>query len=300
MRTRFSGRIRGTKPYYMTKLGYAYLGDAYDLCSRLPDESVNLIVTSPPFALVTKKRYGNRPADRYQAWFSDFSRQFERILAKKGSLVLHVGGSWNRGLPTRTLYNFRLLLELASRFDVAQEFYWYNPAKLPSPAQWVTVKRIRVKDAVDPVWWFSRIPYPKASNRGVLVEYSKSMRTLFAKGYNSGRRPSGHTISDNGFSRVQQGAIPSNLLSFSNTESNSRYMVRLKDAHLTPHPARYPLQIPKFFIEFLTSRGDLVLDPFGGSNTTGAAAEALGRRWICFEIVEDYLRGSMLRFESLG
>jgi DNA modification methylase len=303
MLTRFAGRIRGVKPYYETKFGYAYLGDAYDLCSKLPDESVNLIVTSPPFALERKKRYGKlgwreRRVDRYLAWFSDFARQFERILTKKGSLVIHVGGSWTRGLPTRSLYNFKLLLDLAERFHLAQEFYWYNPAKLPSPAEWVNIKRIRVKDSVDPIWWFSKDPYPKASNRRVLIDYSDSMRMLFVKGYNSGRRPSGHNISPDGFSRKQKGAIPSNLLQCSNTESHSRYMVKLKAARISPHPARYPMQIPKFFIEFLTEKGDLVLDPFGGSNTTGAAAEALARRWMCMEIVPEYLHGSTFRFND--
>ncbi|MGA2972974.1 MAG: site-specific DNA-methyltransferase [Candidatus Bathyarchaeia archaeon] len=299
----FSGRISDVKPYYKTRLGCAYLGDAYELCSKLPDESVNLIVTSPPFALVKKKRYGNKTADRYIAWFSDFARQFERILTAKGSLVVHVGGSWNKGRPTRTLYNFKLLLDLATRFNVAQEFYWYNPAKLPSPAQWVTIKRVRVKDAVDPIWWFSKDSHPKATNRRVLVKYSESMRTLLSKGYNSGRRPSGHTISDKGFSKDQEGAIPSNLLtnllSYSNTESTSRYMLRLREAHIAPHPARWPWQIPKFFIDFLTEKGDMVLDPFGGSNTTGAVAETLGRRWMSFEIVREYVRGSRFRFESL-
>jgi len=298
MKHRFSAKISGVKPYYRTRQGYAYLGDALDLCARLPDESVNLIMTSPPFALVRKKRYGNVTAERYEEWFSDFARQFDRILTKKGSLVIHVGGAWNRGLPTRALYNFRLLLSLANRFHLAQEFYWYNPAKLPAPAQWVTVKRIRVKDAVDPVWWFSRDPYPKASNRRVLKPYSESMRDLLANGYKPGRRPSGHNISDK-FSREQKGAIPPNILRLSNTDSNSQYMIKCRNARITPHPARYPSGIPEFFIKFLTEEDDLVLDPFGGSNTTGAVAEKLGRRWICFEIVREYLRGSKFRFDSV-
>jgi DNA modification methylase len=292
---KFSGRIRGLEPYYSTKFGYAYLGDALDLCARIPDESINLIMTSPPFALVTKKSYGNVTAERYVTWFSDFARQFERILTRKGSLVVHVGGGWTRGLPTRTLYNYELLSDLAKRFYVAQEFYWYNPAKLPAPAQWVTIKRIRVKDAVDPVWWFSKDPYPKASNRRVLKPYSKSMQDLLTHGYNAGRRPSGHNISTK-WGRKQSGAIRPNLLEFSNTDSNSQYLIRCRERGMTPHPARYPAGIPAFFIEFLTTRGDVVLDPFGGSNTTGAVAERLGRRWICMEIVPEYLEASRFRF----
>jgi site-specific DNA-methyltransferase (cytosine-N4-specific) len=255
-------------------------------------------MTSPPFALVTKKRYGNVSADRYVDWFSDFAREFERILLRNGSLVVHVGGSWNRRLPTKTLYNFRLLLSLSNRFHLAQEFYWYNPAKLPAPAEWVNVRRIRVKDAVDPVWWFSKTAYPKASNRRVLKPYSKRMLSLLANGCKPASRPSGHYISDN-FSKRQPGAIPPNILILPHTDSNSRYLSRCRKAGIAPHPARYPAGIPEFFIRFLTTKGDLVLDPFGGSNTSGAVAEKLGRRWLCFESVREYLRGSKFRFDCL-
>jgi len=295
---RFSGRILGCKPYYRTEMGYAYLGDAMNLCAKVPDESVNLIMTSPPFALVSKKEYGNVEANKYVEWFSGFAREFRRILARNGGLVVHVGGSWNKGMPTRALYNYRLLLSLADDFHLAQEFYWYNPAKLPGPAEWVNVRRIRVKDAVDPVWFFSKIPYPKASNRRVLKPYSSSMLDLLANGYKPGLRPSGHAITGK-FNNPHAGAIPANLLALSNTDSNNSYLVRCRRAGVSPHPARYPEGIPDFFIRFLTTRGDIVLDPFGGSNTTGAVAERLGRKWMCFEIVRDYLRGSKFRFDSL-
>lgn len=299
MKAKFSGELKNRKSYYQTNFGYAYLGDALELCKEIPHESVNLIITSPPFALRRKKKYGNVSADRYVEWFSDFAREFDRILTKKGSLVVHVGGSWSERTPTRSLYNFKLLESLSNRFYVAQEFYWYNPAKLPAPAQWVNIKRIRVKDAVDPIWWFSKTPYPKASNRRVLKPYSPSMLGLLANGYKPGLRPSGHNIT-NKFSRRQAGAIPPNILTFSNTESNSAYLIKCKKAGIAPHPARYPAGIPEFFIRFLTTKGDLVFDPFGGSNTTGVAAEKLGRRWMCFEIVREYLRGSRFRFESLS
>lgn len=298
LKNRFSGRIRGLAPYYRTRMGHAYVGDALDLCARIPEESVDLIITSPPFALVEKKRYGNVNAEAYVDWFSDFARQFKRILTHRGSLVVHIGGSWSRGQPTRTLYNFKLLLSLANRFHVAQEFYWYNPAKLPAPAEWVNVQRIRVKDAVDPVWWFSKTPRPKASNRRVLRDYSPSMNSLLSNGYTPGLRPSGHKITGK-FSKRHRGAIPPNILRLANTDSSSTYLIKCKEVGIAPHPARYPEGIPEFFIKFLTTKGDLVLDPFGGSNTTGAVAESLGRNWMCFEIVRDYLRGSKFRFDSI-
>ncbi|EQD53044.1 DNA methylase N-4/N-6 domain protein, partial [mine drainage metagenome] len=155
------------KPYYKTALGAAYLGDSKDILECLPSESVDLIVTSPPFALRRKKEYGNVAADEYVAWFHVFSELFHRILKEKGSLVIDIGGSWNAGEPTRSLYQYELLLDLAKMgFKLCQDFFWFNPSRLPSPAEWVNVRRIRVKDAVDPLWWMSKSAYPKPTIGG--------------------------------------------------------------------------------------------------------------------------------------
>jgi site-specific DNA-methyltransferase (cytosine-N4-specific) len=181
-------------------------------------------------------------------------------------------------------------------FHLAQEFYWYNPAKLPSPAEWVTVRKIRVKDAVNCVWWLSKTANPKADNRRILVEYSPDMRRLLKRGYRPKVRPSGHVItrkfSDNG------GAIPPNILIFGNNDANGAYMAKCQEAGLRPHPARFPIQLPAFFIRYLTETGDRVLDPFAGSNTTGEAAEREGRRWLAFEQQVSYLAGSVFRFDK--
>jgi site-specific DNA-methyltransferase (cytosine-N4-specific) len=214
---------------------------------------------------------------------------------------LHLGGSWNPGLPKKTLYPFKLLISLTEReekkFHFAQDFYWYNAAKLPSPAEWVNVRRIRVKDAVDYIWWLSKSENPKADNAKVLKAYSKSMLNLLKNGYQAKLRPSGHDISEK-FSRKHAGAIHPNFLVFSNTDSNSRYLRMCREEGVKVHPARWPEEIPQFFMQFLTDVGDKVLEPFGGSNVTGAVAERLGRRWMCFEIVEEYLKGSTFHFEE--
>jgi site-specific DNA-methyltransferase (cytosine-N4-specific) len=169
---------------------------------------------------------------------------------------------------------------------------------LPSPAEWVTVRRTRVKDAVDPVWWLSKTPDPKASNWRVLRPYSDSMKKLLENGYKAQLRPSGHDISEH-FSKDNQGAIPPNLLSMANTDSNSTYLRECRQRGIKPHPARFPHGLPEFFIRFLTDPGDLVLDPFAGSNVTGEVAERLGRRWLAFELVEEYLEASKFRFPAL-
>lgn len=287
------------KPYYSTTLGAAYLGDSLSLLPLIESDSINLIITSPPFALKRKKEYGNVDPDEYADWFLPFAKEFWRILRDDGSFVLDIGGSWNAGSPTKTLYNFELLVALCRNvgFHFAEDFYWLNPAKLPSPAEWVNVRRIRVKDAVDPVWWLSKTPFPKADNRRVLRPYSKSMEDLLERGYRAKLRPSGHDISTK-FRNNRGGAIPHNLLTIANTESNSYYLRACREAGLKPHPARYPIGLPEFFIKLLTDRGDVVLDPFCGSNVTGECAERHGRRWLAFEISETYLKGSRFRFDQ--
>lgn len=284
-------------PFYSTSLGHAYLGDSLSLMRKLPSESVNLILTSPPYALHFKKEYGNKSQAEYVAWFMGFAEEFFRLLRPDGSLVIDLGGSWQQGRPTRSLYHFELLIALCKEtgFHLAQEFYWHNPAKLPSPAEWVTVRKIRVKDSVNCIWWLSKTPTPKANNQKVLNEYSPDMKRLLSKGYRPKARPSGHTIT-NKF-RDNGGAIPSNLLTFGNNDSNGYYMEACKKSGVKPHPARFPIQIPLFFIRFLTNPSDLVLDPFAGSNTTGEACERESRRWTAIEMNEGYLQGNRYRFD---
>ena len=286
-------------PYYSQKNGAVYLGDSLELIKFIEDNSINLIITSPPFALTRKKEYGNESEEKYIEWFLPFAYEFKRVLADNGSFVLDLGGAYLPGHPVRSLYQYELLVRLCKEvgFFLAQEFYHYNPARLPTPAEWVTIRRIRVKDSVNVVWWLSKTPHPKADNRKVLKPYSQSMKQLLKNGYKAKIRPSGHDISDK-FQKDNKGAIPPNLLEIANTESNSAYLRRCKAAGIKPHPARFPQGFAEFFIKFLTDEGDIVLDPFAGSNTTGFVAEILQRQWISFEINEDYIIGSRYRFED--
>lgn len=288
--------------YYTTDMGLAYLGDSLEIMRSMPSASVDLVLTSPPFALLRKKSYGNVTADEYCDWFMPFAGEIRRLLKPKGSLVLDIGGSWNKGSPTRSLYHFELLLSLcqpSGQFHLAQEFYWYNPAKMPTPAQWVTIDRIRVKDSVNPIWWLSRSTRPKASNRRVLKPYSKSMDLMLKNGYNDGARPSGHNVSKS-WGKRQKGAIPPNLITASNTSSTDPYLRACRDHDLKTHPARFVREVPEFFVKFLTVPGNVVLDPFAGSNVVGAVCEDLNRRWMSVELVEEFVVGSAFRFGSVG
>lgn len=260
---------------------------------------INLIFTSPPFPLNRKKRYGNETGESYIGWLCAFGPLFKKMLAPDGSIVIEMGNSWESGAPVMSTLALRALLDFQTSNDLylCQEFIWHNPAKLPSPAQWVNVERIRVKDSFTKLWWLSPNERPRADNQRVLQAYSKSMQDLLRKGsYNAGKRPSEHNIGPTSFLRNNGGAIPSNVLTCANTVAADNYQVYCKDHKLQPHPARMPSALAKFFIEFLTLPGDIVLDPFGGSNTTGSAAEDLQRFWLSIEASEEYIMGSRGRF----
>ncbi len=289
------------EPVYGTALGKMHCADGLEFMRGMDGMSVDLVVTSPPYALHFKKEYGNIDQEGYIEWLLPFAADIKRILKPSGSFVLNVGGAWTPGAPTRSLYHYRLLLALCDElgYDLAQEFFWYNPAKMPAPAEWVNVRRIRVKDSVEYIFWLSPTGTPKANNNNVLAPYSKDMERLIKRGLKQTKRPSGHMIRE-GFSRDRGGAIPPNLIQVGNNESNSNYIKESKRLGRKIHPARYPAEIPRFFMEFLTDPGDMVLDPFAGSNTTGAVAEKLERRWIGVELRRDYAEDSQMRFRELS
>ncbi len=285
---------------YETKHGIQLASDSREILRTLPRESVDLIMTSPPFALLRQKSYGNEDQEDYVKWLSEFGELAKPILKETGSFVLDLGGAYQRGRPVRSLYNFRVLLNFCDQlgYQLAEEFFWYNPAKLPSPIEWVNKRKIRAKDAVNTVWWFSKSDKPKADVTQVLAPYSDRMKTLLkdpSSFYRPKERPSGHDIADS-FGNDNGGAIPSNLLQIPNTESNSHYLRLCKALGRDSHPARFPAELPRFFIKFLTHPGDLVVDIFSGSNTTGHVAETLRRRWLSIELDRSYALLSAVRF----
>lgn len=342
--------------------GAAYTGDSRKLLNEVAPESIDLVVTSPPFALQRKKAYGNKSPEKYVEWFLDFAEKVYEALAEDGSLVIDIGGGWQKGKPLRSHYRFNLLSALTDdnglladrfggTFNLAQDFYWYNPAKLPTPAQWVTIERIRVKDAVNHVWWLSKSnAREKPDNRRVLKEYSDAQKRLIEKGHDAQSRPSEHDLSDTFDKPAEDGAIrpnfrnaiddssttqssaellenfdvpeallevvleeglteelvqtlgaahtEDNVLEVANTRSKTPYIEACKETDTEIHPARFPRELPKFFIQFLTEPGDTVLDIFAGSNTTGQMAQQTGRKWLAFESEEAYLEGSRYRFQE--
>ncbi len=311
---------------YKSKLGKLFVGDSLELLmndkklSKLKGK-VNLIITSPPFPLNNKKQYGNEKGDEYKDWFTKLAPIFSDLLADDGSLVIEIGNAWEPERPVQSLLHLECLFGMVkhpeANLRLIQEFICYNPSKLPSPAQWVTVNRLRTVDSYTHVWWIAKNDFPKANNSKVLRPYSKSMEQLLKRqSYNSGKRPSEHQISEKGFLKDNGGSIshnffemealeekrevrlPHSVLSFSNTNSNGYFLKTCREKGITPHPARMSGGLVNFFIQFLTDEDDLVLDPFSGSNTTGYCAEKLNRKWISFEIKEDYIKQAIIRFSD--
>jgi len=323
-RARSTARL---SPAYSTALGTMYEGKCEAVLKSLPVRKergkVQLVLTSPPFVLNRKKKYGNLEGKQYVKWIASLAEYLKQYVAPHGSIVIELGNAWEPGQPTMSTLAMEALLALKKRgkFYLCQEFICFNPARLPSPAQWVNVERCRVKDSFTRIWWLSPSPRPKADNRRVLVQYSDSMRSLLRRGtYNSGPRPSEHNIGAESFLTDNGGAIPPNvlipaptdiandiatalgpidLLSIANTAASDAYQKFCRKIGIPPHPARMPHKLADFFIEMLTDPGDLVLDPFGGSNTTGFSAEKLGRRWIAIEADANYVFGSRARFPTL-
>ena len=308
---------------HATDLGAYLIGDSLALLASERfghlEGKVDLILTSPPFPLNRKKSYGNLQGEKYLEWFIQMAPIFNRLLSAEGSLVIELGNAWEPGRPVQSLLHLQALMSLVqheeAEFRLIQQFINYNPSRLPSPAQWVTVQRCRVVDSFTHVWWLAKTDFPKADNTKVLRPYSKSMRKLLDRGsYNSGRRPSEHSLSSEGFLKDQGGSIahnvmecepidpsrpyrPPNVFSLANSMSTDAYHRACRERGLKPHPARMHPGLAAFFISFLTDPGDLVIDPFAGSNTTGFLAETMGRHWLAFDVNQEYADHSIVRFE---
>lgn len=288
---------------YQTALGRCIQGDSLKTIEGLDGESIDLVMTSPPFSLQRHKSYGEVEQKEYVEWLLKFGEALYPKLKPTGSIVIDIGGAYKKGTPVKSLYPFRFLIGMCDYlgYNLAQDFYWHNTSALPSPIEWVNKRKIRCKTSVNTVWWFSKTDFPKANINNVRVPYSSRMKKLmdnpqsFVK-EEGVKRPSGHVMGMKSWTHDNGGAIPSNLLQISNSESNGKYLRYCKDLGITRHPARFPYKLPEFFIKFLTDENDIVLDIFSGSNTTGYVAEELNRRWLSVDIDADYVASSIFRF----
>ncbi len=300
--------LRNCKPgiiltVFTTDYGTALLAEAETAIKFISDGAIQLILTSPPYPLTTKKVYGNHDPKTHVEWLTSLASAWKDKLSDGGSLVLNVADAFHQGEPSLSLYQERLLINLCDElgYSLAQKFYWENPAKLPSPAEWVCLRRIRVTPSVEQIYWLTKDPLnATANNRNILRPYSASMRARLAQGGEAltQERPSGFKLKQGAFGKDNGGSIPHNLLIASHTQSNDIYKQLCRKASLPIHPARMPEVIADTFIRFLTEPDQIVWDPLAGSGIVGNVAERLGRRWIINDRSLTYLQGAALRFND--
>lgn len=292
---------------YETDLGQCICGDSLEIINSLEDNSIDLILTSPPFSLATRhKQYSNFeeiPQDQYVEWLLQWGYAAYSKLKDTGSFVIDLGGAYERGRPVRSLYQYEFILRMCKevKYNLCQDVYWYNNSSLPLPIQYTNNEHIRLKSSVNLELWFSKSDrQTKANNQNVLVEYSDRMQKFlnnkqgFIK-YEGETRPSGNTIQSKTWSN-KGGAIPSNMLQYSNSSSNDNYLRTCRDLIIKANSSRMPIGLAEFWIKFLTTEGDKVVDIFSGSNTTGKASENLNRQWLSIDISPHEVATSSFRF----
>lgn len=252
-------------------------------------DPISLIITSPPYPLAQPRAYGNVSEARYVDWLCKVLEPVVRNLVQGGSICLNVGNDiFMPGSPARSLYRERLILALHARLGLYKmdEIIWTSP-KPPGPVAWASKKRVQLNTGYEPVYWLTNDPdRVLADNRRVLQPHSEQ-HLQFVR---SGGVKSAAVHSDGAYrkrvgaySQETIGKIPKNVLEFARCadDRDAAYRRYCREHGLAPHGASMPVRLAKFLIEFLTEKGQLVVDCMAGRCKVGLAAEQLGRRWIC-------------------
>lgn len=272
-------------PFFATELGEFHVADCLRTLKRIPDNSVDLVITSPPYD--GQPKYGNGERyDRqwYQTFFLSVTGEIHRILKPTGSFVLNYRS--RRQGNERGLIQYELIFWLRDQgFLFCEDFVWGKPS--PPPGRF---KRV-LKDAVEYCYQFA-----KGADWQFFPEHCLMPARWDAKDRERRKRLAHNHVrvnapSGQGRNRVQAGpdmVRPSTLL----------HLEPDFTPNPTKHPARFPVTLPLFFINLLTLPGQHVVDPFGGTGTTALAAEKLGRRWLVTELDPTYAEAVPVRFAT--
>ena len=285
---------------FTTDSGAFLWGLAEDAIGHVEDASVAAIWTSPPYPLLTQKRYGDPHAAGvgYVDWLSGMVESWlPKLDGDDASILLNLGDAWMPGMPSISTYQERLIVRLEDRLGLklAQRFTWWNTSAPPGPTLWTCIRKVRVKQAAETIWWLSRSGHARGDNQRVLLPYADDRPA--AVGART-KRPNGHWMRGHAFERDNGGAIAGNVLPIANGSQDRAYFKACREAGLPVHPARFPADLARFFIGLTTEEGETVLDPFGGSGTTAMVAEEMRRRWISIEAMREYAEGARLRFAA--
>ncbi len=251
-----------------------YLGDCLEVLKELPDNCVDLIFTSPPYADQRKNTYGGIHTDDYVAWFLPRSEQFLRVLKPSGTFVLNIKEKVANG--ERSIYVLELILEMRKQgWFWTEEFIWHK--KNSYPGKWPN----RFRDAWERLLQFNKNKKFSMYQESVMVpmgDWAKSrLRKLSLTDQIRDNSKVGSGFGKNISNWVDRDmAYPSNVLHLATECSNKS------------HSAAFPEELPEWFIKLFTQSGDVVLDPFMGSGTTIQVANRMGRHSIGVDIMEEY------------
>jgi len=248
-------------------------GYAEEELKKLPDNSVDLVITSPPYADRRKNTYGGISEDKYVEWFKPIAIEVKRVLKPTGSFFLNIKPHTNKG--ERSLYVFDLVLMLKRElgFRFTDEFTW---TKLGVPGKY----KGRFKNAFEPVYHFTlqteytHNPYAVA----------KKAKEVSLKRYK--RKACGESKNGSGFAGMRKEitsdlALPSNHLHI--PQKSNQYTIQKN------HSAVFPVELSTFFIKAFSNEGDVVLDIFGGSGTVAISCIDTNREFIIIEKEIEYI-----------
>jgi site-specific DNA-methyltransferase (cytosine-N4-specific) len=290
---------------FSTRLGVAVWGSCEDVYGGL-EAPITLAISSPPYPLNKPRSYGNPTIADYIDFICRAFEPIVRRLVPGGSVCLNISNDiFEPGLAARSLYRERLLIALHDRLGLSKmdEIPWINLSKPPGPVQWASKQRVQLNVGWEPIYWLTNDPSKvRSDNRRVLEAHSKRHLELIQNGGESreGKSCDGaYVIHAGSYGNPTPGKIPKNVIIRGHACADQRaYKKAARALGLPAHGAPMPLDIPRFLIKFLSEPNDLVVDPFGGSLTTGKAAEQLGRRWLLTEMYWEYVRGGAERFRG--
>lgn len=282
---------------FSTKLGIALWGDARKIFEK-STEPIHLILSSPPYPLQFPRAYGNVQEKEYADWLCYMIEPIVKNLVDGGSVVLNISNDISiKGSPHKSLYKERLVLALYDRLGLYKmdEIPWINTSKIPSNA-WATQKKVQMLPAWEPILWLCNNPAKTlADTRKILKPHTKEYLKYIAQGGSQKEYSNGdgsYKIKKGAFSNQTNGTLPKNIFQRGHrSASTNTYHEVCKRLNIPKHGATFPIELPRYFIEFLTQKGNTIADPFGGRGTTLLAAEELERNWIGCDITWEYLRG---------
>lgn len=249
-------------------------GDCLDVLTTLPDDSVNLIVTSPPYGKQRKHTYGGINPDQYVEWFLPRADEMRRVLRPDGSFVLNIKEHCEDG--ERHTYVYELVLAMRQvGWRWHEEWIWHK--KNAYPVNW----NYRMRDAWERIYQFTKCKDITVYREAVMIPVAEVTARRAKLAAAKGEKPH-KTATDSGFNSNRAAWLNRDLVYPTNVLHMSA------ETHNQGHPAVFPFRIPRFFIKLFTVPGDTVLDPFAGSGTTLFQAYEMDRHSIGIEIMPEY------------